>query len=60
MRKAPANWEIVFRLLCGAGVALAMWRQDGQQLHGLNAAGAARRMTRSIDGRGRKKPAVTR
>ena len=30
---------------------MAMWRQDGQQLHGLNAAGAARRMTRATDGR---------
>jgi hypothetical protein len=26
MQKAPINWEIVFWLLCGAGVVLAMWQ----------------------------------
>jgi hypothetical protein len=26
MRKLPINWEIVFWLLCGAGVVLAFWQ----------------------------------
>ncbi|WP_276326860.1 hypothetical protein [Bradyrhizobium valentinum] len=25
MRKVPINWEIVFWLLCGAGLVLAFW-----------------------------------
>jgi hypothetical protein len=26
MQKAPINWEIVFWLLCGAGLVLAFWQ----------------------------------
>jgi hypothetical protein len=26
MRNAPMNWELVFWLLCAAGVALAFWQ----------------------------------